>query len=45
MHKALERTTESTIKDMEEAYEKRNERDIKKKYIKGVKGPTVLLQL
>ncbi|KYN02335.1 Putative nuclease HARBI1 [Cyphomyrmex costatus] len=43
-HKALERTTESTIKDMKEAYKNRNERT-KKKYIKDVKGPTISLQL
>lgn len=45
IQKAPERTTESTIKDIENTFEKRNERDIRKKYVKGVKGPTALLQL
>lgn len=38
-----ERTTESTIKDIEKTYEKRNEHN--ERYVKGVKGPTALLQL
>ncbi|KAM0735793.1 hypothetical protein ACS0PU_009754 [Formica fusca] len=44
-YKAPERTTNSTIKDIEKTYEKRNERDERKRYVKGVKGPTALLQL
>ncbi|XP_067206760.1 uncharacterized protein [Linepithema humile] len=44
-YRAPDRTTESTIKDIEKVYEKRNERNDRKRYVKGVKGPTVLLQL
>jgi hypothetical protein len=42
---APKRTTESTRKDIEKTYAKRNECNVKKKYVKGVKGPTPLLQL
>lgn len=44
-YKAPERTTDSTIKDIEKTYEKRNERHERKRYVKGMKGPTALLQL
>jgi len=43
--KVPERTTESTIKDIEETYERRNAHNERKRYVKGVKGPTALLQL
>lgn len=39
------RTTESTVKDIEKTFEKQNERNERKRYVKGVKGPTALLQL
>jgi len=41
---APKRTTESTRKNIEETYKKRNEYSAKK-YVKDVKGPTALLQL
>lgn len=44
-YRVPKRTTESTIKDIQKTYEKRNERDARKRYVKGVKGPTALLQL
>jgi len=42
IQKAPKRTTESTRKNIEEMYKKRNSTI---KYVKGVKGPTALLQL